>query len=408
MPVFYELIIHFVLYNLYNTKCITIFELCQILKTMNPFLINDYLLPEYFCDRESETKTLLGNIQNQSNTAFFAQRRIGKTALIHHVFYLLKKKKAATIYIDIYATQNIKDFTNQLANSIYQVFPETKTIGKRFWDAIRIFRPVISLDEMNGNPQLSLDITQTRQFEKTIPQLLQFLDSQNIKTVIAIDEFQQILNYPEKNMEALLRTAIQQLKNVNFIFCGSNQKMMHHIFNNAKRPFYASTKNINLQKINSTLYSQFIKQQFEHHKFKITKQEIELILELTDCHTYYTQRLCHEIFSNGVKSINSDIIMQTINRLLADNEGTYFQYRNLITTTQWNLLKAIAIEQKVAQLYAQKFISKHSLGTPANVKRSIEALVEKELVYYNSSVEHPYYEVYDKFLMRWLKYKLHS
>jgi len=60
---------------------------------MNPFLINTYHSPDYFCDREEETKMLMDNILNQSNTAFFAQRRIGKTALIQHVFYHLKKKK---------------------------------------------------------------------------------------------------------------------------------------------------------------------------------------------------------------------------------------------------------------------------------------------------------------------------
>lgn len=372
---------------------------------MNPFLIHDYLSPDYFCDRAQETKTLISNIGNRSNTAFFAQRRIGKTALIQHVFYLLKKKKHTAIYIDIYATQNLKDFTNQLANSIYQVFPENKSMSKRFWEAIKLLRPVISADEITGSPQLSLDITQTKQFEKTIPQLLHFLDTQGIRTVIAIDEFQQILNYPEKNVEALLRSTIQQLKNVNFIFCGSNQKMMHHIFNSAKRPFYASTKNINLQKINTTVYAEFIKHQFEKHKFKISDDNIVLILDLTDCHTYYTQRLCHEIFAGGVKTIKTETVLQTLNHILVDNEGIYFQYRNLITKAQWNLLKAIAIEHRVEQPYAQKFVHKHNLGTSANVKRSIEALVEKEMIYYHAGVSRPCYEVYDKFLMRWLQQK---
>jgi AAA+ ATPase superfamily predicted ATPase len=372
---------------------------------MNPFLINEYVLPAYFCDRETETKKLMNNITNKINTAFFAQRRIGKTALIHHVFYLLQKKKISTLYIDIYATQCLKEFTNQLANGIFQVFPEKQSIGKRFWEAIKLLRPVISADEITGNPQLSLDITQTKQFEKTIPQLLHFLDAQNIKVVIAIDEFQQILNYPEKNVEALLRTVIQTLKNVNFIFCGSNQKMMYQIFNNAKRPLYASTSNINLQKIPTKIYSKFIQEQFQKNKFKISADDIDLILDLTACHTYYTQRLCHHLFANGIKAIKTKDIYQTLSSLLLDNENIYFQYRNLITAAQWNLLKAIAIEEKVVQPYAQKFIHKHILGNSANVKRGLEALVEKEMIYYHTGVEMPYYEVYDKFLMRWLQYK---
>ena len=154
---------------------------------MNPFLINNYLSPGYFCDRENEAKTLIDNINNQSNTAFFAQRRIGKTALIRHVFHLPKKKKITCIYLDIYATQNLKEFTNQLANSIYNIFPENKSIGKRFWEAIKLLRPIISMNAMTGSPELSLDITQPKQFEKKIPQLLQFLEAQKIRKVIAID-----------------------------------------------------------------------------------------------------------------------------------------------------------------------------------------------------------------------------
>ncbi|MEO8147041.1 MAG: ATP-binding protein [Bacteroidia bacterium] len=372
---------------------------------MNPFLINNYEAPEYFCDRQSETKTLTDNIANNSHTAFFAQRRLGKTALIQHVFYLLKKKKQVCIYIDIYATQNLKEFTNHLANAIYQVFPANKSIGKKFLEALKLLRPVISVDSMSGSPELSLDITQPKQFEKTIPQLLKFIDDQNIKAVIAIDEFQQILNYPEKNTEALLRTCVQQMKNVNFIFCGSNQKMMHHIFNSASRPFYASAKNINLKKIDKAIYASFIRKHFEQHKFKISSESLELILDLTCCHTYYTQRLCHEIFINAEKNVKPETVLLVLKSILNDNENMYFQYRNLLTSSQWTLLKAIAEEEKVEQPYSRKFLYGHRIGTPAHVKRGLESLVEKELIFFNVENSQSYFEVNDKFFMHWLSNK---
>lgn len=372
---------------------------------MNPFLINSYVTPEYFCDREKETQILTDNIRNQSNTSFFAQRRLGKTALIHHTFYLLKKKKLTCIYLDIYSTRNLKDLTNALANVIYNEFPANKGIGKLFWEAIKLLRPVINVDPVTGNPELSLDITQPRQFEKTLPQLLLFLDGQNKKVVIALDEFQQILNYPENNVEAILRTCIQQLKNISFIFCGSNQKMMHEIFNSAKKPFYASTKSINLQKIEPIVYGDFIKEQFKNNKYSITRDALRSILYITDCHTYYTQRLCHELIILNQKNIQNETVLQALRKIFAENEGNYFQYRNLITTAQWNLLRAIAIEVKLEKPFAGQFINKHGLGSSAQVKRSIDALLEKELVFYATSVEIPYYEVNDKFLMHWIQHK---
>lgn len=372
---------------------------------MNPFLINAYRSPKYFCDRKTETETLLHNIRSRSDTAFFAQRRIGKTALIRHVFYKLKAEEPVSVYLDIYATQNIGDFTDQLANAIYAAFPPKKTMGKRFLSAIKALRPTITLDEISGTPQLSLDISKPEQFERTIPQLLKFLDKQQIRVIIAIDEFQQILNYPEKNVESILRTVIQSLKNINFIFCGSNQKMMQEIFNNIKRPFYASTKNVNLQRIDRKEYSKFIKGHFNKNKIEIDNQAVDLILDLTDCHTYYTQRLCHEVFETREQKIETETVWDTMHKVLTDNENIYFQYRNLITANQWKLLKAISVEERVYQPFKKEFMNSHKLGTPAIVKRSLEALVEKEMVYYWAGLEKPYYEVYDKFLMRWMQYK---
>ena len=373
-------------------------------ETFNPFGISAYLGPDYFCDRVQETATLVQNIQNQRHTAFFALRRMGKTALIQHVFYLLQKQRnRKCIYIDIYATQDLKSLTNQLANTIYSIFPEKKGIGKKFWEAIKLFRPIISIDPISGNPELSLDITQPKQFEKTIPQLLHFLDQQPIKTVIAIDEFQQILSYPEKNVEAILRTAMQPLKNVTFIFCGSNQAMMQEIFNSAKRPFYASCGSINIQGIEPTIYKKFIKDTFGRYKYKITDADIEDILNYTQVHTYYTQSFCHQLFLQSQKNISAATLQLVKQQIIKEREAVFYQYRNLLTNTQWQLLKAMAKEEKVEQPYNKNFINTYKLGSPAIVKRSLDALLQKEMLYYNSSIAKPYYGVYDKFLMHWLQ-----
>lgn len=100
---------------------------------MNPFLLYNYLDPDYFCDRHEETEILLKNIHNNSNTAVFSQRRIGKTALIKHVFFLLKKKQS-TIYLDIFPTSSLKEFSNTLATAIYREFPIHKSAGKKFME----------------------------------------------------------------------------------------------------------------------------------------------------------------------------------------------------------------------------------------------------------------------------------
>jgi hypothetical protein len=181
--------------------------------------------------------------------------------------------------------------------------------------------------------------------------------------------------------------------------------MMTHLFSDAKRPFYASTKNIHLQKIDSAIYSSFIQKHFKAHKIKASDDVVALILELTETHTYYTQRLCHELFVSRRKVITQESVLQTLFEILSENEGVYFQYRNLLTASQWNLLKAIALEGKVYQPYSAEFIRKHHLGTPATVKRGIESLSEKEMILHETSHEKPGFEIADKFFQHWLRHK---
>ena len=388
---------------MYHTKCVILY-LYQMIQDFNPFLTTGYKGDNYFCDRQAETTQLLTNIKNGNNTTLFALRRLGKTGLIQHVFHLLAtNKKKACIYLDIFATQDLKDFTNQLATAIYQKFPEKKGIGAKLWNIITMLRPTISYDGLSGSPEISLELGPQKQYEKTIAQLLQFLDAQTIKTIIAIDEFQQILTYPEKNVDALLRTYIQPLQNVQFIFCGSNQSMMNEIFNNAKRPFYASCNNLNLDFIPTDLYAAFITQKFAERKRKISAEAIGFVLEFTQRHTYYTQMLCNQLFATNHKNIQLAQVHETCKDLLLLNESIFFQYRNLLTAAQWHLLTAIAKENMVTKPHAQAFIKKYQLGTSSLVTRGIDALLQKEMIYYNAAVEEPYYVVYDKFLMRWLQ-----
>jgi AAA+ ATPase superfamily predicted ATPase len=374
------------------------------MKPLNPFITSGYYGPEYFCDRKEEAKQLEHYMLNGIHTTLFAIRRLGKTGLLHHVFYPYQNsKKMVCIYVDILATNSLADFTNQLATAIYNRFPADKTIGKKIISLIQGLRPVISFDELSGAPSVSLGFQTKAQKENTLSQLFQFLDQQGSKVVFAIDEFQQILEYPERNTEALLRTQMQQLKNTSFIFCGSNQRMMHEIFHSAKRPFFGSCANLTLDFISDTHYKAFIAKQFLDHHQKIESETIDFICEWTQRHTFYTQYLCFSLFALNKKIITLMDAHETAASILKINENIYYQYRHLLTKAQWNLLQALAKEEKVYQPQAKKFISQYQLETPSLVKRGLDSLLKKELIFLNAAAEKPYYEVYDKYLMRWLQ-----
>lgn len=376
---------------------------CGAMEDFNPFHVSVYSGPEYFCDRDKETRTIIDFVGNQRNITLFSYRRLGKTGLIKHVFHTLQKSKnIKCLYLDILSCNELQDFTDMLATAIYNMFPQDTSIGKKIILAIQSLRPLITFDDLTGSPSISLRSELPHEKEVHLRQLFSFLEQKDFQVVLAIDEFQQILEFPEKNIEALLRTQMQQLLNVQFIFCGSNQKIMHEIFNSAKRPFFASCTPLYLDYIPELEYQNFIRFHFEKNNRTISHEAIDFICTWTLRHTYYTQYFCNYVYSNCGNNIEVNDVKLAAAQILVLHENSFYQFRSILTAGQWELLKAIAKEVRVHQPNSKKFIKTHGLGTPSSINRTLESLTAKEMIFYNTSVDKPYYEVYNKFLMRWL------
>ncbi|MDR0866750.1 MAG: AAA family ATPase [Candidatus Symbiothrix sp.] len=370
----------------------------------NPFLIKGYISPQLFCDREKEVKDLYNSVQNGIDTTLVSPRRMGKTGLIFRFFdFLSKQKDIQTIYVDIYSARSLNDFIKLLAEAILLKFSIRTSIGKQFLELIKGFRPLITYDAISGEPQIQIAYHSTQEKEYTLQGLLQFLDKQSPLIVLAIDEFQQITDFPEKNMEALLRTYIQPLKNVRFIFCGSRKAMMMNLFSNAKRPFFSSTRYLFLDKIDASVYAAFIKNLFKKNGIKTEPDAIDFILSWTKCHTFFTQSLCNMVYSMENELVTIDVVKKACIELLKRNESVFFQYRQLLTTAQWNFLIAVAKEGEVKQLTAKDFINRYGIGTPADARRISKSLLEKELLLDTNTKTETVYQVYDVFLSRWLE-----
>jgi hypothetical protein len=82
-------------------------------------------------------------------------------------------------------------------------------------------------------------------------------------------------------VEAVLRTYIQQFNRLCFIFSGSGRHTLIDIFVNANRPFYFSTRFINLEAIERVAYRNFIREKFEQGERTIDDESIDYVLEWT-------------------------------------------------------------------------------------------------------------------------------
>ena len=369
----------------------------------NPFTLVPYISKELFCDREAETKTLIEYLLNGSNVTLISPRRYGKTGLIYRVFDEIKQKKIDinTCLVDIYATETLEDFIKVFSEAIVASLEKKKAV-KSFFQFLSGLRPMLSYNALTGNPELTMTYLSDHEKQQTLASLFDFIEKQGKKTIVAIDEFQQVRNYGT-NMEALLRSYIQPLKNVQFIFCGSKKHLMAEMFTDARSPFYESTRCLYLEKIDREVYADFIIRMFGKGKKNITAEALDFILDWTKTHTFYTQSLCNHVFLKSGRNIGKEDVLRSAAQILKENEQTFIQWRDLLTSNQWNYLKAVAKEQTLEKPYSSQFIQKYNIGTTANSQRLLETLVDKELILANSTLEGVSYSVYNVFLSRWLE-----
>lgn len=132
--------------------------------------------------------------------------------MIHHCFQQTEiKEKFHTFHIDIYATTSITDFVNVFGRTILEELkPKGRTAWEGFLNMLRSIRSEISFD-INNNPTWSLGLGDISNPTTTLDEIFSYLNQADKPCLIAIDEFQQIVKYPNGvNIEAMLRTYIQK------------------------------------------------------------------------------------------------------------------------------------------------------------------------------------------------------
>ena len=370
------------------------------MKPNNPFLVTGYHSPEYFCDRRQETETMIQALYNGRNVTLIAPRRMGKTGLVKHVFYKLREQEPdiVTFYMDIYSTQSLGDFIRLFASTVLGRLDSVpqKALG-RVGKFIKSCRPVFTFDELTGQPKVTIDIVPSSE-EATLREIFDYLRSSEKRCYIAIDEFQQIAEYPEKGAEALLRSYIQFVPNINFIFAGSKQHIMQQMFHSAKRPFYQSTQTQVIDRIARDEYYRFAADFFSRQGRKLAEETFGYLYDAFDGHTWYIQTLLNRLYGYaGNPGIG--MVDYAIGEVVAESTYTYENLLAAYPASNIRLLKAIAKAGCVREINSGDFITEYRLRAASSVNSALKRLIDREMVCKTADG----YIVYDRFMAIWLR-----
>ena len=358
----------------------------------NPFIVTGKIEPELFCDRRKESERLIKSLTNGNNMVVMSPRRMGKTGLIQFCFdQRILSENYYTFFIDILQTSSLREFTFYLGQAIFEgLLPRGRKILMKFLQTVRSISAGISFDPVTGGPQFNLQLGDIDKPEYTLDEIFGYLATCDKPCIVAIDEFQQIANYPEKNVEAILRTYIQRLSNCHFIYAGSERHMLSQMFSDYNRPFYHSSDVMELHPIPLPVYTEFAQRLFRERDRNVEEEDIARVYDLFEGNTYYIQKLMNSAFFRTApgETCTLETMRVSLEEMLAAHDGIYRVMLSNMSLTSKELLFAIAREGKAEGLTSAAFIKEHKLQSASAVQAALRTLVKQDAVTVNIPERH--------------------
>lgn len=368
----------------------------------NPFVVSGKIPEAYFCDRKEEAEQLIKAMTNQLNVVLTSPRRMGKTSLVDFVFSKPAIKDAyITISVDILQTTTFREFIYTLGTAVFDtVATRSDRWRKLFVTFLKSLSGSFGYDPVQNTPTFDIRLGDIQQPEYTLREIFQYLESVDKRCLVVIDEFQQITRYPEKNVEEILRTQIQKLANVTFVFSGSRRRLMEEMFFSAKRPFYQSARPLRLEPIVKDTYFQFADHHFKAAGKAIDRQAFELVYDTFWGVTLYVQRLMKDAFIETVQgqTFTEQTARQLIDDYISENDSRIREQLSFISEAQKELLYAIHAEGQVQSITSSAFNRKHRLRSPSSTQSAALKLLEYDLITRKEKT----YTLSDSLLSLWL------
>ena len=372
------------------------------MKVVNPFVVGKYLSDRYFCDRSEETEFLRKQMVNGRDVALISPRRIGKSGLIQHFFNQPDiKVRYYVFFVDIYATTSLVEFVYTLGKEIYeQLKPQTTVWKEKFFQVISSFRVGFKLDALTGAPGFDIGLGDIQAPQTTLDEIFAYINEADKPCIIAIDEFQQIGEYTDNNVEALLRTKIQKCQRAQFIFSGSKRHTMSNMFNSPSKPFYQSAISMGLEPIPMNTYVDFANQMFEDNGKHIDGSVVEMIWNKYDGYTWFVQMMMNELFAltQVGETCHEERIVEAQHNVIMSQESSYKDILSQLPPRQKVVLQAISKEGVAQGITSSRFIKKYNLNSASSVQAAVKLLLKNDLITQNENTN----RVYDFFFSEWL------
>jgi hypothetical protein len=224
--------------------------------------------------------------------------------------------------------------------------------------------------------------------------------ARNRRLAIALDEFQTIDSFDGGSVEQALRAAVQDQRQVGYVFAGSEPSLMERMLT-PRRPFYKAGPVMRLEKIDEVEFAAFLESRLRASGVSFEAGLGQAIVELAGNVPYDVQRLAHEMWDDARAARRSTVGLEdlhmTLTRLLGEQHMVFEESWQRLTLTQRAVLRALVFENG-RELLSADVRTRHRLPVASSVQSALLALVKQDVVMKEAGL----YTVTDSLYREWV------
>jgi uncharacterized protein len=356
----------------------------------NPFVYGEIVTEHAFADREDERERLASDLAAGQKVFLISPRRYGKSSLIRDVMHSLAKRRILTVEVTVAASSSYVGFLEAYAREL--VSAETPTGKIRRWagELLQSLRPELRFDpQVTGKPGFAVTFPTVRNARDAARLATavfalpgQIAAARRKSLAIALDEFQTIAAFDGGTVEHALRAAVQEQRNVGYVFAGSEPSLMERMLG-PRRPFYKAGPVMRLEKIDPEVFASFLEARFTGSGVRPEPGLGAAIVELGGNVPYDVQRLAHETWDDvkaaGRRTAELEDLHGTLTRLLGQQHTVFEESWQRLTLAQRGVLRALVL-QDGRELLSADVRTRHRLPGASSVQAALAALVREEIV----------------------------
>jgi hypothetical protein len=346
----------------------------------NPFIFGKVVRGKHFCDREKEIKRINELVKSKQHMVIISPRRYGKTSLVINA---LERSKTPHLYLDCSLIESEKDLVSLILNAY-----------ARKLDSIALAEK--ALKRIDVSVSLSISPVTVKVSGIRRDSLRGSILEAGRNYVLVFDEFQDIYGKSRGTVKKL-RSTVQFLEK-SAIMLGSRRHLLDSMFLKPRGIFYNFGYALHLGKIGREEFANFITRSFGENGLGITREEVAEALDVTGCHPFFTQYLCHFLFEKK-KASKSAGVKETLADILVSNSVFYEENYRALPSSQRKALLLLSCGKK--EVYSAKLIEKFGITSSQALQKALGALMKKEIVDKNGD-----YYIIDLFFGHWLYQKV--